>query len=290
MRSAVSIWSRSQSDLPTWRAFGDEERVRHRAADHQRIDLAQQVLEQRDLGRDLRAADHRHHRPLGIAERLVEMGEFLLHRAPGRGRQQMRDAFGRRVRAMRGAERVVDEDVAEFGDLLREGRIVLLFAGMEARVLQKKDIAVLQLRDGRFRDVADAIVRERDRTPNGLRQRRRDRLQRHGRHDLALRPVEVGQHDHARALFRQLADRGRLAVDAQRVGDLAVLHRHVQVGADEDALSLHVQVIECAECRHEIDLQILRAGLPGRSDGSKPAFARSGYGAAAFPASPRRLV
>ena len=202
----------------------------------------------------------------------------------------MRDAFRRRMCAMRGAERVVDEDVAKFCDLLREDRIVLLFAGMEARVLQKKDIAILELRDGRFRDVADAIIGECHLTPNSFGERLRNRLQRHGRHDLALRPVEMGQHDHPRALFRKLADGGRLAVDAQRVADLAILHWHVQVGADEDALSLHVQVIECAECRHEIDLQILRAGLPGRSDGSKAAFARSGYGAAAFPASPRRLV
>ena len=164
----------------------------------------------------------------------------------------MRDAFGRRMRAMRGAERVVDEDVAEFGDLLHEGGIVLLLAGMEARVLQQQDVSVLQLRDRGFRDIADAILRKGDRAPHRFRQRRGDGLERHRRHDLALRPVEMGEHDHPRALLGQLADGRRLAVDAQRVGHPSVRHGDVQVGADEDALSLNVQVIERPECRHEL--------------------------------------
>ena len=252
MRSAVSIWSRSQSDLPTWRPSAAKNVFAIAPPITSIVDFGQQVFEQRDLGRDLGAADDRHHRPLGLAQRLVEMDELLLHRASGRGRQQMRDAFGRRMRAMRGAERVVDEDVAEFGDLLREGRIVLFLAGMEARVLEQEDIAVLQLGDGRLRNVAHAIVRERDRASDGLGQRFGHGRQRHRGHDLALRPVEVGKHDHARALLRQFANGGRLAVDAQRVGDPAVLHRHVQIGADEHALPLHVQVIKRPECRHEL--------------------------------------
>ena len=73
-------------------------------------------------------------------------------------------------------------------------------------------------------------------------------LQRHGGHDLALGPVEMAEHDHPRALFGEFADGGRLALDARGVGHLAVLHRNVQVGAHQHALSFHVQIVERPEC------------------------------------------
>ena len=100
--------------------FRGEECVRHRAADHQHIDFCDEVFEQRDLGRNFRAADHRHHRMHGIAERLVQMLELCLHRAPRSGRQQMRQPFRRGVRAVRGRKRIVDVDVAQARELLGE--------------------------------------------------------------------------------------------------------------------------------------------------------------------------
>ena len=48
-----------------------EEGVGHAAADDQMIDLADQMAEHGELGRDLGAADHRRDRPLGIAERAL---------------------------------------------------------------------------------------------------------------------------------------------------------------------------------------------------------------------------
>ena len=44
-----------------------------------------------------------------------------------------------------------------------EGRIVLLFAGVEAGVFQQQHVAVLQRGDGASRRVADAVVGEGDR-------------------------------------------------------------------------------------------------------------------------------
>ena len=46
------------------------------------------------------------------------------------------------MRAMRGGEGVVDEDVAVGGELFGEGRIVLFLALVEAGVFQKQDVAV----------------------------------------------------------------------------------------------------------------------------------------------------
>ena len=48
-------------------------------------------------------------------------------------------------------------------------------------------------------------------------------------------------------LSDDLADGRRDALDARRVGDLAVLHRHVEIDAHQHALALDVDVIEGAE-------------------------------------------
>ena len=61
-----------------------EERVGHRAADQQPIDAAEHALDHLDLVGDLRAADHRDERPLGIAERHAEVAQLFLHQEPGR--------------------------------------------------------------------------------------------------------------------------------------------------------------------------------------------------------------
>src|SRR6266568_1509233 len=42
---------------------------------------------------------------------------------------------------MGGAKRVVDEDISQLRQLLREGRVVGLFFGVKANVLQKRHVA-----------------------------------------------------------------------------------------------------------------------------------------------------
>ena len=90
-----------------------KEGVGHAAADDQMIDLADEMAEHRELGRDLGAADDRRHRALRIAKRALQRLELGLHRPPGEARQVMRDALGRRMGAVRGGEGVVDIIVAE---------------------------------------------------------------------------------------------------------------------------------------------------------------------------------
>jgi len=60
--------------------------------DHQRIDLADEVLEQVDLARHLCAA-RLPPRPRGFAETLFQRFELGLHGAAGIGRQNMREPF-----------------------------------------------------------------------------------------------------------------------------------------------------------------------------------------------------
>ncbi len=66
----------------------------------------------------------------------------------------------------------------------------------------------------------------------------------------SLRPAEVREQDHLAALVRDLGDGRRDALDAGRVGDLAVLGRHVEIDAEQNALSVHVGLIEGFEISH----------------------------------------
>src|SRR5450432_4337105 len=50
------------------------------------------------------------------------------------------------------------------------------------------------------------------------------------------------------ALVGNLGDGGRYTFEPGRVADAAILHRHVEVDAQQHALALHVDVIEGAEC------------------------------------------
>src|SRR5690606_40691648 len=62
------------------------------------------------------------HDALPIFQRL----QFAPHRLPGVGRQQPRQPLGRGVGPVRRRKGVVDVEVAQLGELRREGRVVLL--------------------------------------------------------------------------------------------------------------------------------------------------------------------
>ena len=57
---------------------------------------------------------------------------------------------------------------------------------------------------------------------------------------LALGPAEVAGGDHGGAALGEPVDRGERGADAEVVGDLAVLHRNVEIGANEHPLTAQV--------------------------------------------------
>ena len=79
--------------------------------------------------------------------------------------------------AVRRREGVVDEDVAERGQLRDKIRIVALLARMKAGVLQAQDVARLHGVHCGGGLLADAILRERDRALEHGGDRRRDELE-----------------------------------------------------------------------------------------------------------------
>ena len=143
-------------------------------------------------------------------EHFAEMLDLRRHQQTGRRvLDELDDPFGRRVRAMRRAERVVDVDVGEFGELPGKRRIVLLLLGVEAQILQEDDAAATACLGDRFlRRLADAVGREHHRVLQQFRHPLRDRLQRVLGVWSALRASEMrAENDRGRPLLERVLDR-----------------------------------------------------------------------------------
>src|SRR5437660_883536 len=108
--------------------------------------------------------------------------------------------------AVRRREGIVDEKVAERGELRDEAGIVLLLAAVESGVLEAEDLAVRKSSNGRLRRLPDAIRRECHWPLQHLGD---------GGHDWgegslrirALRPAEMGKEDDFAALVGNFPDR-----------------------------------------------------------------------------------
>ena len=179
---------------------------------------------------------------------------------------------------MRGGEGVVDVNIAKRGQSVDDRGVVLLLALVEAGVFEQQDVAVLHRGDGGGGLVADAVFREGDRAAEALGDRCGDGPQRVFRVRSRFRAAEMGEQDHLAALVGDVLDRGQHAVDAGRVGDLPVLHRHVEIDAHENALALGIELIERAE-RHRFLLvsaaQAARViSLLGMNSSSRPIAGR----------------
>ena len=137
----------------------------------------------------------------------------------------MRKALGGGVGAVGGGEGIVDVDVAELGELFDIGRIVLLLALVEARVLEQQNVAVLHCPDRVGGHFANAVADEADRPADDLSDRLGDRSQRIGFVRTALRAAEMREQNDLAALVGDLLYRLRHALDARLVGDAAVFDR-----------------------------------------------------------------
>ncbi len=116
---------------------------------------------------------------------------------------------------------------------------------MEAGILEQQHFAVVQFGNGVGGLVADAVGSEIDALVEDLLDGGGDRLQRHVGDGLALRPAEMREQNDFRALLGEFANGRRHALDAGGVGHLAVLDRHVQIDAHENALAGDVgQIVE----------------------------------------------
>jgi hypothetical protein len=106
----------------------------------------------------------------------------------------------------------------------------------------------VQIGHGGLGLIAHAVVGEAHGAVQQQLQRLDHGLQAHRRHALALGTVEVGQQHHLGARFAQAVDGRQGGLQTGVVGDVPVLHRHVEIHADQGGLARKVgNVVEGAE-------------------------------------------
>ena len=101
---------------------------------------------------------------------------------------------------MGGPERVVDVDVGVRGEGRGEGRVVLLFLGVEAEVLEQQHLARPEALDRVLGADPERVAGDRHVPAQELGQDLPDRPQPEAVLDLAVRPAEVAGQDDRRAL------------------------------------------------------------------------------------------
>jgi hypothetical protein len=228
-----------------------QERVGHRAADQQRVDFAEQVLDDFEFVRHLGAAENGDKRAIRIVERLAEIFHFVGHEKAGdRIRHVMHDAFGGRMRAMRRAERVVHIHIAERRELLGKRRIVGFFFGVKAQVLEQNHAAGVG-RDRLLSGRAHTVTGEGHGSSEQFRQMIRDRLECELVIDLALGTAKVRGQNDRRTLREGVGDGRQSATHTRVVADHPILDRNVEVDAHKYALAFQHHVANRAR-RHSV--------------------------------------
>src|SRR5690242_10398064 len=165
--------------------------------------------------------------------------QLRLHQLAGVGRQVRSDAHDGSMRAMRGRESIVDEQITKRCEVASETGVVGLVLFVVPDVLQQQDLPWLQSRNRPSRGLADAVFREQDVASDVARKVRRDRLQRQVRFPV-LRPTEVRHDDDLRPTRCEVLQRRRGGAHTRVVGDATAGHRDVEVFADQHALARDV--------------------------------------------------
>src|SRR5215831_11218449 len=107
------------------------------------------------------------------------------------------------------------------------------------------------------RDVADTVVGEHHGHAEELRQAIDERPQAEFRSWLALRASKMARQNYSRrALIERVLDRRQRRANARVVADDAVFQRHVEVDANEDALTLQGEIFN-RQLRHGMPDSVL---------------------------------
>ena len=135
---------------------------------------------------------------------------------------------------MGGAEGVVDVDLGQAGQLLREAGVVGLLLGMEAQVLEQEHLARPQTARSRLDRGADAVGDRLDGAAQQLGQAHGHRRHAEAVDHLALGPAEMRREHDRTALLEEVRDGRQGGADARVVGHAAALERHVEVHPHEE--------------------------------------------------------
>ena len=215
-----------------------EKRIGKAAADDEHVDFLKERFEHRQLGGHLGARHDGDERSRRILQRPLERVELADEQRTCAGdRRELCYAVRARLRAMRRAEGIHHEHIAECRHLAREKITVLLLAGIEAHVLAEERTA------GCTVDAREPVFAQRNRLTEKIRQTHGN-----GRKgelliiDALRRPSEVREDEYLGALIDRVADRGQCSANARIARHLARLHRHIQILADQYAFATQVGI------------------------------------------------
>ena len=234
----------------------------HPAANDDLVGLLEEAVDERNLVGDLRAAEDGEQRALRVFHHRHERLEFRLHQEAGHFLRKLH-ADHRRMRPMRGAESVVDEDVAEpreagaegldrLGIRFHRGAVLVLdlslLLNVKAEVFEEHHVARFQGagRAGFLHLRAGAIRQELHRAAQQLLKFRGDGLEAELGDHLAIGPAEVGHEHHGRAVVERILDGRQGGHDALGIGDGTgrFVLRDVKVDADEDAFTGNIDIAD----------------------------------------------
>ena len=146
--------------------------------------------------------------------------------------------------AVRGSECVIDIDLSHGSKLFCECGIVLFLFLVEADVFDHHDLAGLERGCLCLCILTDNVGGKDNLLSEKLGETLCNGSEGESGIEFALRSAHVGAEDDCRILRKKVLDGRESAVDSCLVGDLAVLHRYVEVAAHEDFLSGYVDIFD----------------------------------------------
>ena len=146
---------------------------------------------------------------------------------------------------MSGAEGIENEDVTIRSELLGDLGIVLLLTLVKTDVLENEDLARLDGGDSLGGLLAIRVGNKSNVKARELSELLGDRLEgKLGLEASALRTAEVAHEDDASVVLNEVVDGGQGSLNTGGVANDAILDRHVEVNADENALAVDIDVAD----------------------------------------------
>ena len=173
--------------------------------------------------------------------------DLLGNQVAGRVGQQPGHVVDRRLLAVDHAEAVGHEHITERGvlggELLALGVHLGLLGGLVADVLEQRDLAIGQRRDGRLGALTDHVGGQLHINAEQLAQALGHRGQRVLGVRLTLRTAQVRHHNHLGTAAEQLVEGGQRGLDSAVVGNRLPIERDVEIAADQNPLAPQISEV-----------------------------------------------
>ena len=151
---------------------------------------------------------------------------------------------------MAGAERIIHIAIRQGSEFLGELLDVLGFFLAEAGVLEQHHVAVLHRGNSSLRVLADdvVVIRKHDRLAQVLGETLGNGREGELGFRAVLRLAQVAAKDHLAAVRNQLLNGRQRSNDTLIVGDLAILHRNIEIAAHKHFLAGDPDVVNGHFC------------------------------------------